>query len=72
VPFDGNTPHELIQVIKPDIFVKGGDYTRETLPEAGLVEKLGGEVKILPYLDNHSTTSIIARIRKIYAGDASG
>ena len=72
VPFDGNTPHELIRVIKPDIFVKGGDYSRETLPEAGLVEKLGGEVKILPYLDDHSTSSIIERIRKIYAGDASG
>ena len=68
VPFDGDTPHELIQAIKPDIFVKGGDYTRETLPEAALVERLGGKVQILPYLENHSTTSIIEKIRQIEAG----
>jgi D-beta-D-heptose 7-phosphate kinase/D-beta-D-heptose 1-phosphate adenosyltransferase len=67
VPFDADTPHDLIRVIKPDIFVKGGDYTRETLPEASLVEELGGEVRILPYLDDHSTTGIIEKIRKLYA-----
>lgn len=65
VPFDGDTPHELIRVIQPNIFVKGGDYTRETLPEASLVEKLGGTVKILAYLDDHSTTGLIERIRKL-------
>lgn len=65
VPFDGDTPHELIRVIRPDIFVKGGDYTLETLPEASLVEELGGTVEILPYLENHSTTRIIERIKKM-------
>lgn len=65
VPFDGDTPRELIRVIRPDVFAKGGDYTRQTLPEAPLVEELGGEVEILPYLQNHSTTSIIERIREI-------
>lgn len=63
VSFNSDTPRELIRVIRPDIFVKGGDYTRQTLPEASLVEELGGEVEILPYLENHSTTSIIERIR---------
>jgi D-beta-D-heptose 7-phosphate kinase/D-beta-D-heptose 1-phosphate adenosyltransferase len=67
VPFDGDTPHDLIRVIQPDVFVKGGDYSRETLPEASLVEELGGSVEILPYLEDHSTTNIIERIRKIYA-----
>jgi D-beta-D-heptose 7-phosphate kinase/D-beta-D-heptose 1-phosphate adenosyltransferase len=65
VPFEGNTPHELIQSIKPDVFVKGGDYSRATLPEAKLVEDLGGIVEILPYLDEHSTTNIIERIQKL-------
>jgi D-beta-D-heptose 7-phosphate kinase/D-beta-D-heptose 1-phosphate adenosyltransferase len=63
VAFDSNTPHELIRIVKPDVFAKGGDYTRETLPEAPLVESLGGEVVILPYLEDRSTTSIIERIR---------
>jgi D-beta-D-heptose 7-phosphate kinase / D-beta-D-heptose 1-phosphate adenosyltransferase len=68
VPFNSDTPHELIRMIRPDIFVKGGDYSRETLPEASLVEKLGGKVEILPYLENLSTTNIIERIRQIDAG----
>jgi D-beta-D-heptose 7-phosphate kinase/D-beta-D-heptose 1-phosphate adenosyltransferase len=63
VAFDSNTPHDLIRIVKPDVFAKGGDYTRETLPEAPLVESLGGEVVILPYLEDRSTTSIIERIR---------
>ena len=67
VPFDSDTPHDLIQRIKPDIFVKGGDYTRETLPEAALVEALGGRVEILPYLESYSTTSVIEKIRHILA-----
>lgn len=71
VPFDSDTPHNLIRVIKPDIFVKGGDYSREKLPEASLVESLGGELQILPYLENHSTTGIIERIREIYARSPS-
>lgn len=63
VPFSEDTPRRLIEIVQPDVFVKGGDYTRESLPEAPLVEKLGGEVRLLPYIDNLSTTSIIERIR---------
>ena len=66
IPFDEDIPYGLIQMIEPDIFVKGGDYSLETLPEAGLVEKLGGKVTILPYIENHSTTSIIERIRQSF------
>ena len=68
--FDEPTPTRLIEAIRPDLFVKGGDYTRETLPEAPLVESLGGEVKILPFLDHRSTTSIIERIRRAYPLEA--
>jgi D-beta-D-heptose 7-phosphate kinase/D-beta-D-heptose 1-phosphate adenosyltransferase len=62
VAFAEETPHRLIEAVEPDVFVKGGDYTRETLPEAGLVEQLGGSVKILPFVDGRSTTGIISRI----------
>ncbi len=68
IPFDGDTPIDIIKVIQPDTYVKGGDYTRETLPEAEIVEKLGGGVEILPYLEDHSTTNVIERIRQIYSG----
>lgn len=63
VPFDTDTPAPLIRAIRPDLYVKGGDYTQATLPEAALVESLGGTVQILPYLNDHSTTAIVARIR---------
>ena len=64
VAFNEDTPAGLIRALRPDVYVKGGDYTRATLPETPIVEALGGDVKILPYLENHSTTSIIERIRK--------
>jgi D-beta-D-heptose 7-phosphate kinase/D-beta-D-heptose 1-phosphate adenosyltransferase len=72
VPFHEDTPHRLIELIRPDVFVKGGDYTRETLPEAPLVEALGGQVHLLSYLQDVSTTTIIERIRRAYAWPAAG
>jgi D-beta-D-heptose 7-phosphate kinase/D-beta-D-heptose 1-phosphate adenosyltransferase len=63
IHFDEDTPCELIRALKPDVFVKGGDYTRERLPEAPLVEALGGVVQILPYLQDRSTTGIIQKIQ---------
>jgi D-beta-D-heptose 7-phosphate kinase/D-beta-D-heptose 1-phosphate adenosyltransferase len=65
VAFDEDMPHRLIEIVQPDIFVKGGDYTREKLPEAALVERLGGAVKILPFISQQSTTSIIKRICRL-------
>ena len=59
--FDDDTPCNLIRAVRPDVFVKGGDYTRERLPEAALVEQLGGEVHLLPYLEDRSTTGLIAK-----------
>lgn len=63
--FDDDTPCNLIRTVRPDVFVKGGDYTREMLPEAPIVEAQGGTVQILPYLENRSTTSIIERIQAL-------
>jgi D-beta-D-heptose 7-phosphate kinase/D-beta-D-heptose 1-phosphate adenosyltransferase len=63
ISFDEDTPHNLIRAIRPDAFVKGGDYTRDRLPEASLVEELGGSVRILPIVENRSTTRLLTRIR---------
>jgi D-beta-D-heptose 7-phosphate kinase/D-beta-D-heptose 1-phosphate adenosyltransferase len=60
--FEEDTPHRLIEAIRPDVFVKGGDYSLETLPEAELVQQLGGSVKILPLLTGRSTTRLISRM----------
>jgi D-beta-D-heptose 7-phosphate kinase / D-beta-D-heptose 1-phosphate adenosyltransferase len=67
VAFDDDLPENLIRVVRPDVFVKGGNYTRELLPEASLVEELGGSVAILPYVEDHSTTAVIERIRRGYS-----
>jgi D-beta-D-heptose 7-phosphate kinase/D-beta-D-heptose 1-phosphate adenosyltransferase len=64
VPFDETTPVELVRVVRPDVFVKGGDYTLERMPEAGVVQALGGVVRILPYVSDRSTSSIIERVRE--------
>jgi D-beta-D-heptose 7-phosphate kinase/D-beta-D-heptose 1-phosphate adenosyltransferase len=63
VPFDEATPHEVLRIVRPHVFVKGGDYSEESLPEAGLVKRLGGRVELLPYLDGRSTTGIIDKVR---------
>ena len=63
VPFDDDTPVRLIERIRPDVFVKGGDYRPDMLPERATVEALGGEVHILPYVEDRSTTGIIQQIR---------
>ncbi len=61
--FDGDTPAALIQQLQPDIYVKGGDYTADMLPETPVVRSYGGEVRTLGYVAEHSTTDTIARIR---------
>ncbi len=65
IAFDEDTPCNLIRRLRPDVFVKGGDYTRDRLPEAAIVEEQGGIVQILPYLHDRSTTGIIERIRDV-------
>jgi D-beta-D-heptose 7-phosphate kinase/D-beta-D-heptose 1-phosphate adenosyltransferase len=72
IAFDEDTPCELIRALKPDVFVKGGDYTRERLPEAPLVEALGGVVHILPYLQDRSTTGLIQKIQATNAKAGAG
>ena len=57
-----DTPINLIRLICPDIYVKGGDYTKQTLPEALIVEELGGVVEIIPFVENRSPKLMIQRI----------
>lgn len=65
IPFSEESPVRLIKMIHPDIFVKGGNYSESTIPEAALLKKLGCVLKIIPCGNDHSTTSIINRIRYI-------
>lgn len=58
-----NVSH-LLESIKPDIYVKGGDYTLESLPEKETIIRLGIEVKFIPLIAGISTTELIKRIRK--------
>ena len=61
--FDEPTAEELIRLIRPDVYVKGGDYTIDTLPEAKIVQAAGGRVEFIPFVDGHSTTSVIEKIK---------
>ena len=50
--------------MRPAVYAKGGDYTRETLPEAKIVEKYGGEVHFIDLVPGRSTTKIIEKIHQ--------
>lgn len=61
--FDTPTPIPLIDLLRPDVYAKGGDYTPEMLQETAAVERYGGTVTILDYVPEHSTTAVLERIR---------
>ena len=63
--FGEQTAENLIAEIKPDIYVKGGDYTLETLPEAKIVQSYGGEVRFVQLVAGRSTTNIINKLGKV-------
>ena len=63
VLFDEDTPLELIRALMPDVLVKGGDYTRETVVGAKEVIDNGGEVVIVPLTPGHSTTATVLSMR---------
>ena len=64
--FGTDTPVPLLRELKPDIYVKGGDYRIEDLPEAPVVKAYGGVVRLLPFVDGSSTTNIVQRILERY------
>jgi D-beta-D-heptose 7-phosphate kinase/D-beta-D-heptose 1-phosphate adenosyltransferase len=64
VLFDDDTPVSLIEAIRPDVLVKGGDYTPDTVVGRDLVESYGGKVVICPRLDGLSTSDLVRKIRE--------
>ncbi|GKQ57453.1 rfaE bifunctional protein nucleotidyltransferase chain/domain [Sphaerotilus sulfidivorans] len=63
VLFDEQTPCELLTEIRPDLYVKGGDYDIETLEETRLVRSWGGDARAISFVDGYSTTALVRRIR---------
>jgi D-beta-D-heptose 7-phosphate kinase/D-beta-D-heptose 1-phosphate adenosyltransferase len=63
VPFDEDTPAELIRALSPDVLVKGADYPRERIVGADFVEARGGRVVRVPLVPDTSTTRIVERLR---------
>lgn len=64
IDFSEDTPKRLLEVIKPDVLVKGGDYNLDQVVGAEIVLAYGGEVKVLSFLDNCSTTAIVNQIKE--------
>jgi D-beta-D-heptose 7-phosphate kinase/D-beta-D-heptose 1-phosphate adenosyltransferase len=74
--FEEDTAVNLIAALRPDIYVKGGDYevsseaanpTGKVLPEAATVQSYGGKIQLIPFLPNHSTTGLIKKIVAAYS-----
>ena len=63
VVFNEDTPENLLRMVKPDVLVKGGDYSIDEVVGAPIVYEYGGDVKVLAFLDNCSTTAIVEKIR---------
>jgi rfaE bifunctional protein nucleotidyltransferase chain/domain len=61
--FDEATPLMLLERVRPDWYVKGGDYDIETLAETRSVRRWGGQARALSFVDGYSTTALVARIR---------
>ncbi|MBK7502014.1 MAG: D-glycero-beta-D-manno-heptose 1-phosphate adenylyltransferase [Polaromonas sp.] len=61
--FDEDTPLELINELRPDVIVKGGDYDMNLLAETKLVESYGGKAMALPFVKGYSTTALVSKIR---------
>lgn len=61
-PFSEDTPINVIEMLKPDVLVKGGDYKIEDIVGAKEVTSYGGQVEVIPYVDGYSTTKIESKI----------
>jgi len=62
--FDETMPLALLKLVRPERYVKGGDYDIETLAETELVRSWGGDATALPFVGGYSTTSLVERIRR--------
>ena len=62
--FDEDTPLQLIESLRPDLLVKGGDYDMATLPETQAMARWGGTALAIPFLSGFSTTALVQKIRQ--------
>jgi D-beta-D-heptose 7-phosphate kinase/D-beta-D-heptose 1-phosphate adenosyltransferase len=65
ITFEEDTPLNLIRAIKPNVLIKGGDYTRESVVGADIVEELGGHIELVPLVPGISTSYLAAAIEKL-------
>lgn len=63
--FADRVPLATLERVRPDIYVKGGDYDVDTLPEAALVRTWGGRAVAIPFVHDRSTTDLLARVRSL-------
>lgn len=64
VLFEQDTPYELIQLVQPDVLIKGGDYKLGEIVGFDIVQAYGGKITTIEFIDGFSTSSIIDKIRK--------
>jgi D-beta-D-heptose 7-phosphate kinase/D-beta-D-heptose 1-phosphate adenosyltransferase len=65
VIFEHDTPLELIELLQPDLLVKGGDWAEKDIIGAAQVRQAGGEVRIVPYLEGWSTTQLADKLQQL-------
>jgi rfaE bifunctional protein nucleotidyltransferase chain/domain len=70
VGFGERTPEMLLDLLQPEVHVKSAQYRLEDLPERGVVLAHGGEIRLAPHLPGHSTTDVVAEIRRRYGPGA--
>lgn len=71
VMFDEDSPRNLLDEIKPDVYTKGADYTLETLPEADIMKKNGTRVEFIDFVQGKSTTNTIDKISQASKNDGA-
>lgn len=71
VLFDEITPASLLAKLKPDVHVKGAQYTPETLPEAELLQSMGTRLELVAMVENRSTSGVVERIKALMADSAT-
>jgi len=60
--FEGLTADALVESVRPDVYVKGSDWTPETLPESETVRRVGARVEFVPYVPGQSTRALLAAL----------
>jgi D-glycero-D-manno-heptose 1,7-bisphosphate phosphatase len=65
--FDEPSPVELIKLVRPEVYVKGGDYNMDIIEESNIVRSWGGDSIAIPFVDGFSTTSLVTKIRSKHA-----